>query len=652
MLEPPRESYTEMVGPQGVLEFDSVGAVKAALDQHDSGQFRVSAFFADSMLRDDRIHGVSQTRLTNLLKYPLEFDPRGDGRRSKRIAEECRETWPQLVPTDQLIELERWVGFMGFALGELTWSFTSKRWTPTLRVWHATWITWRWDTNSYWVTALEGYIEVKPGDGRWVLFAPYGMRRGWIWGKARALAVPWLIRQWNWRDWARYSEVYSTPGRIAEMPASATEESKQKYLRSVAAMGTETVVRAEYGADGQPKWNVKLLEAMSTGWEGFRGLQQSADTAIAVVWLGQNLTTEGGSATGGGGSRAQAQVHDRVRDDLTEWDATVLPPFLQQQVLAPWCLYNFGDRDLAPLPRWEVKPPDDLEKKSKTLVQVSASLANMSNAGAGDALDLPGLLDEYEIPRKEMDEDEAPEQIEPLLEPGVPQPQLDPHSPVFLPEGVDIGQPPSSRVRLLEKFKAANLALLLDAGVPEADARAALKKLRLPKKHERPSMGYTDDHKGQPQSYVISKKKAKSAGQAKRIAKKFGAKIGKVEETETSYRFRQASPSGFDSFKAAKVAPGVTIIYGQPKQRKRGKAQSRLELERSIRSAQGKRLQAAGYMELDQAAGAFSCGNCRFSTRDGFCDNARIEAPVSLGHGCCNLFQPRATRPSWPPPKE
>ena len=55
------------------------------------------------------------------------------------------------------------------------------------------------------------------------------------------------------------------------------------------------------------------------------------------------------------------------------------------------------------------------------------------------------------------------------------------------------------------------------------------------------------------------------------------------------------------------------------------------------------RLQApkVNYMEIIGFARGFSCGTCQFARilkGRGLCTHRDIQAPVSLSHGCCNLF--------------
>lgn len=59
------------------------------------------------------------------------------------------------------------------------------------------------------------------------------------------------------------------------------------------------------------------------------------------------------------------------------------------------------------------------------------------------------------------------------------------------------------------------------------------------------------------------------------------------------------------------------------------------------------------YMEIDYVGatnfGGFSCGTCVFATPQGSCGNRFVLAPVSLTHGCCNLFEPAVGSIVFPP---
>jgi len=69
------------------------------------------------------------------------------------------------------------------------------------------------------------------------------------------------------------------------------------------------------------------------------------------------------------------------------------------------------------------------------------------------------------------------------------------------------------------------------------------------------------------QTVVISKDIAPNRSAAIAEAKKFQAKIGKIDETSTSFRFRQRPPSDFvsGSFRTFKPKEGVAMVFGQLK---------------------------------------------------------------------------------------
>lgn len=59
-----------------------------------------------------------------------------------------------------------------------------------------------------------------------------------------------------------------------------------------------------------------------------------------------------------------------------------------------------------------------------------------------------------------------------------------------------------------------------------------------------------------------------------------------------------------------------------------------------------------GYMELSAIAKGFACGNCRSPDRESFCQNPKVQAYISLNHGCCNYFYPdRAEELTFPKEK-
>jgi hypothetical protein len=77
-----------------------------------------------------------------------------------------------------------------------------------------------------------------------------------------------------------------------------------------------------------------------------------------------------------------------------------------------------------------------------------------------------------------------------------------------------------------------------------------------------------EDKRGLIQTIIVSKDIAKSNDAAQRIAKEYGADKTEVDETDTSYRYRQREPGQFvaGSYRTFTPKDGVSVVYGKPKQ--------------------------------------------------------------------------------------
>lgn len=397
MASPPRTVYRDLPFAP-VSYWDTVGMVRKALDELERGMFRASAHLADAMLRDDRVAGVLATRVNGLLSQPLDFlPPSGDEAQEaeKDVAEDVENLWSRMVPEADLEDLLKWGILLNCGLGELIWTTSSGQWVPRLKTWHPSQVYWRWDTRTYWVNTESGPVEIAnplsgARDAKWVIFTPYGYERGWMRGAVRALALAWLVRSFVRRDWARFSEVHGAGVKVGRVPIGAPPEERQKWISALATLGANPVLEAPELPDGT-KFDLELVEAKAENWQGFAKLLEHADTAIAVCLLGQNLTTEVQ-----GGSRAAAQVHDRVRKDFQQADNRKLGGALREQMLRPYARYNAGHEDLAPRPEWQTEPPEDASTRNTALASLGTFLTAASNAGA--PVDTRALLEEQGVP--------------------------------------------------------------------------------------------------------------------------------------------------------------------------------------------------------------------------------------------------------------
>jgi hypothetical protein len=229
---------------------------------------------------------------------------------------------------------------------------------------------------SYWViTKDEGLVNTAIDPRRWFVFTPYGYRRAYLRGRLRALLDPFMMRGWDKTDWANYNEIYGRPPRKAIMPQLSDTKKDKEFTDSIARMGGNTVIKTRMDADGN-KYDVEFLEP-GDSWKTFQAMLAWADAEITNVLLGQSMSTDG---VGGLGS--QEKPGEAVRADIKSADNQKLCEALYEQCLREYCELNYGNPDLAPMPNYQVAPPEDDHKNAQVDQAIAGALVAFKNAAA------------------------------------------------------------------------------------------------------------------------------------------------------------------------------------------------------------------------------------------------------------------------------
>lgn len=414
---------------QGRPQSYGVERLYATLSAHEEGDFSESGILGRLLLRDDRIGSCVETRVNALLGCTqticgAEIE---DDTEEEAVRDAVAEWWPKVVTEQAItaIETDKLVHAVAFA--ELVWDRRAKSWQPSeLRHWSVD--AFRWDDwrDCYVVRTRDGgEQEVRHGDGRWVVYEPYG-RHGWHRGLLLALADKWLMRQWDFRDWARLNEKLGQGVFKAVVPRDTKDPDRLKFLQQVARIGANSAIAVPRGESPGSSYDLELLSFDGKGFETFEAFSAALNVAIAVRVLGQNLTTEAQ-----GGSYAAANVQDRVRGDLLKSDTQLEGTVQHTGICVPWTTVNKGDPDLAPWPtrKTALEPPEDEKAKADTrkvqvdTIAVAASLS--PRVDVDKALEECGfeLLDESEVEKPDLppppSEDRAPDGA---AEPPPPQP--------------------------------------------------------------------------------------------------------------------------------------------------------------------------------------------------------------------------------------
>jgi hypothetical protein len=396
---------------------DTAPDVKSAIDQLDAGYFRSASLLVEQMMRDDRIRGVVGQRVDALISSPVVVKPGNPKVKAERIARdlggfesdggiEMAGEWEQIAPPDECWRLSFWGLMLGVGVAQQVYTTTDRRWTPHLIGWHPQFLRWDWLTMSYWLmTANAGEIQLprldQPGfisNGQWVVYTPFGYREGWKYSAVKWLADKYIMRGWDYRDWARYNEAHGQPQIIAYVPERAKAEDQDAYVEELANSNGERIIKIPVGDGGKEAgWGAQMLEPTARTYDSFAQMKGAIDTDIAIGVLGENLTTQigGGGGAGSGGSHAAAKEHTLVRIDKALFDAR-LAQVLRAQVLVPWARFNHGDESLAPRPEWQVEPAEDENAEATTAGAVGDAAQKL--AMASPSFNVDAFLDRFGMP--------------------------------------------------------------------------------------------------------------------------------------------------------------------------------------------------------------------------------------------------------------
>jgi phage gp29-like protein len=173
---------------------------------------------------------------------------------------------------------------------------------------------------------------------KWIVHQPRAVPgRPFEGGLLRASALLYLAQNLSFKDWLIYSQVAGMPLRVAQFEPGVPEADKQNLLKMLEALGTDAVAAFSKNVD------LKLIEPVRQQGP-YEALQNYCNTEVTILWLGQHLTTDIRNS----GSRAAAEVHDRVREDLLVNDIAEEAGTIERDLLTPLVRARFGAA--APVP--------------------------------------------------------------------------------------------------------------------------------------------------------------------------------------------------------------------------------------------------------------------------------------------------------------
>lgn len=386
--------------------------LRTALATADSGHMRTVADICEWVLADDRVKADIETRTSTLLGLDLTFEA-GRGSQSQAAVKALEDgDWWKLFPEPELKKLHAWGLVAGISFGRMVdpegVDEDSGRFVPHLETWHLR--HFRQDPRTgQWLVRHgpngEHESEVHPEDG-WVIHCPYGTTRPWAEGLWRGLSRWVLLKEYAISDWGRHSENASR--LFLEATVNASRDQRRELAADLKAAGKNQIVALPNG------FKASLVE-VSADTEKIYGKQIDAgNTGISIGVRGANLGTEVQ-----GGSRAAAEVHERVDEKRTAFDAKSLRVTTRDHGLKPWASDNFGDPEAAPWPEYDTDPPED-QAANATIMKTLGEAANQLDK-LGVELDWDEVGEQYGIPIKAIRERPDPM--------AMPKPEAGPEAP-------------------------------------------------------------------------------------------------------------------------------------------------------------------------------------------------------------------------------
>lgn len=507
----------------------NASAIQAAISEHTVGTFTNSGYLVEAMLSDARVSHAVNSRTKGVMKRKPFFSPNKrakDQKLARYIADQYQEMYYDILPIETMEQLWMWTPMMGWSLFNMVWDAGQEdMFLPTLRHWHPSY-TFFLNTGELDERLLQaitmgggdqqsGTVPIEIGDPEWFHFAPYGAYRGWIRGAVRQVGIPWLVRNFSLRDWSRCSEVHGLPQRIVKVPANALEEDKARIYQKLIRLASEATFILPTAEDGTG-FSVELLEPKNTkSWEVFQSLGMRCDSDIMLAIKGTQLMSGLGDAGGGSSSMAASKMVREEDGDYSDSDAIKVCSAMRSQIFGKITEYNYSDQgdDLNPLIELSDEPPQDKSLNAKAWLDLSNAMLNWDSMGV--EVDVKQVGETYDVPFK------------------LKATTTNDNGDIIDVDGEEI---PETEVK-------ARLQAILMARSEDVELR---KTMTL-------------------QTIIISKDEF-TLKQAKSWLTDHEYKTD-VDETDSSYRFRQRDPGDFvdKSFRTIDVETGIKFILGKLK---------------------------------------------------------------------------------------
>jgi hypothetical protein len=374
------------------------------LSQCEAGDLYALGLFLDAMHADGTVWGIMRTRGA-LLRLPIQYrgdplltewlrgaDPVFDSTTGDLVRPGHESDFARMFPMSELGAI-LWDGDLGgLGIGEFV---PDENGQPRLRHLDVHWLRYDWSLQAYvYASPFETYI-VRPGDGRWFLYAPYGMRRPWSRAPWLPCALPVIAKQHAVLDRMRWQGDLADALKLIQLDKDRVDvegENMRRFARDDWKRSPHLVLRTDEKAS--------LVESSGRGFEVYTQAEHSADIEIARTLAGQTAT----SGDGAGGLGNKGDVWSDIQASITGESAEQLAAAIHDQALKPYA----RARRRAPYIwiKWDCRSPQQRAADAKALADHADGIAKANDVyrAYGQRVDLEAFDEQqgFVVPRQPL----------------------------------------------------------------------------------------------------------------------------------------------------------------------------------------------------------------------------------------------------------
>jgi phage gp29-like protein len=176
-------------------------------------------------------------------------------------------------------------------------------------------------------------------------------------GLLRVSAIAYLGKHLSIKDWMVYAEIFGMPVRVARYDPSATPEEKRELLTMLQSLGSDAAGVFSKAVE------LQLLEAgRGATPPPYENICNFFNRELSKAWLGQTLTVEVLSGSGGGVHATGPRVHNEVRLDLRQDDVLREGRTLRRDLLRSLVALRFPPGTPVPYFRRQLDVPRNLRE--------------------------------------------------------------------------------------------------------------------------------------------------------------------------------------------------------------------------------------------------------------------------------------------------